>query len=65
MDLAHGGAACYAAMREYGMPERIRTDNGAPFAGGSAWSVEVVAGMDEAWPFANGFSQDTARIRLL
>jgi transposase InsO family protein len=24
---------CEAAMREYGMPSRIRTDNGAPFAG--------------------------------
>jgi hypothetical protein len=26
-------AICEAAMREYGMPARIRTDNGAPFAG--------------------------------
>jgi hypothetical protein len=26
-------AVCDAAMREYGMPKRIRTDNGAPFAG--------------------------------
>jgi hypothetical protein len=26
-------AICDAAMREYGMPARIRTDNGAPFAG--------------------------------
>jgi len=33
MDLAQVNAICTAAMREYGMPERIRTDNGAPFAG--------------------------------
>jgi len=33
MDLAHVGAVCDAAMREYGVPERIRTDNGAPFSG--------------------------------
>lgn len=33
MDLAQVSAVCDAAMREYGMPERIRTDNGAPFAG--------------------------------
>jgi transposase InsO family protein len=26
-------AVCEAVMREYGMPLRIRTDNGAPFAG--------------------------------
>ena len=26
-------AICEAAMREYGVPARIRTDNGAPFAG--------------------------------
>ena len=33
MDLAQVRAVCEAAMREYGMPARIRTDNGAPFAG--------------------------------
>jgi transposase InsO family protein len=33
MDLAHVRAICEAAKREYGMPARIRTDNGAPFAG--------------------------------
>jgi transposase InsO family protein len=33
MDFAQVNAVCDAAMREYGMPERIRTDNGAPFAG--------------------------------
>jgi Integrase core domain len=33
MDLAQVSAVCDAAMREFGMPERIRTDNGAPFAG--------------------------------
>ncbi len=33
MDLAQVSAICDAAMREYGVPERIRTDNGAPFAG--------------------------------
>ncbi|WP_433965957.1 integrase core domain-containing protein [Tunturiibacter gelidiferens] len=26
-------AICEAAIREYGVPARIRTDNGAPFAG--------------------------------
>jgi hypothetical protein len=33
MDFAQVNAVCDAAMREYGMPERIRTDNGTPFAG--------------------------------
>ncbi len=33
MDLAQVSAVCDAAMREFGVPERIRTDNGAPFAG--------------------------------
>ena len=33
MDLAQVSAVCDAAMREYGVPERIRTDNGAPSAG--------------------------------
>ena len=33
MDLSQVRAICDAAMREYGMPSRIRTDNGAPFAG--------------------------------
>lgn len=33
MDLSEVTAVCEAAMREYGMPARIRTDNGAPFAG--------------------------------
>jgi transposase InsO family protein len=33
MDFAQVNAVCDAAMRQYGMPERIRTDNGAPFAG--------------------------------
>ena len=33
MDLAQVSAVCDAAMREFGMPERIRTDNGAPFVG--------------------------------
>jgi transposase InsO family protein len=33
MDLSRVRAICEAAMREYGLPARIRTDNGAPFAG--------------------------------
>ena len=32
MDLKQVVAVCEAAMHEYGMPTRIRTDNGAPFA---------------------------------
>ncbi len=32
MDLSQVVAVCEAAMREYGMPTRIRTDNGTPFA---------------------------------
>jgi transposase InsO family protein len=33
MDLSQVRAICEAAMREHGVPARIRTDNGAPFAG--------------------------------
>src|SRR5580692_5707285 len=32
MDFSQVRAVCEAAMREYGMPSRSRTDNGAPFA---------------------------------
>ena len=32
LDFEHVNAICDAAMREYGLPERIRTDNGVPFA---------------------------------
>jgi Integrase core domain len=32
MDFEHVAAICDAAMREYGLPERIRPDNGSPFA---------------------------------
>jgi len=32
LDFEHVDAICDAAMREYGLPERIRTDNGTPFA---------------------------------
>ena len=50
MDLAQVSAVCNAAMREFGMPERIRTDNGAPFAGvGLLGLSKRFAGMDEAW----------------
>src|SRR5712675_1521527 len=33
IDLSQVRAICEAAMREYGVPARIRTDNGSPFAG--------------------------------
>ena len=33
MDLSQVRAICEAAMREYGLPARIRTDNGAPLLG--------------------------------
>src|ERR1700692_4293448 len=33
MDLSQVRAICEAAMREYGLPPRVRTDNGAPCAG--------------------------------
>jgi hypothetical protein len=33
MDLSQVRAICEAATREHGLPARIRTDNGAPFAG--------------------------------
>jgi transposase len=32
MDFEHVDAICEAAMREFGVPDRIRTDNGTPFA---------------------------------
>ena len=49
MDLSQVRAICEAAMREYGVPARIRTDNGAPFAGtGLTGAVEALARLDEA-----------------
>jgi transposase InsO family protein len=33
MDTTHVRAICESDMREFGVPERIRTDNGAPFSG--------------------------------
>jgi transposase InsO family protein len=43
MDLAQVSAVCDAAMREYGVPERIRTDNGAPFAGTGLLSLSKLS----------------------
>ena len=49
MDLSHVRAICEAAMREYGMPARIRTDNGAPFCRHrAAGAVEAIDRLDEA-----------------
>jgi transposase InsO family protein len=48
MDLSQVRAICEAAMREYGVPARIRTDNGAPFAEtGLLGAVEVLNRLDE------------------
>ncbi|HEY6376838.1 MAG TPA: integrase core domain-containing protein [Edaphobacter sp.] len=45
MDLSQVRAICEAAMREYGMPARIRTGNGAPFAGtGLLWLSKLSLG---------------------
>jgi transposase InsO family protein len=33
MDTPHVMAVCDAAMREFGLPDRIRSDNGSPFSG--------------------------------
>jgi transposase InsO family protein len=42
MDLSQVRAICEAAMREYGLPARIRTDNGAPFAVLWGWFGSIV-----------------------
>jgi len=42
----HVDAVCEAAMREYGMPERIRTDNGCPFA---STSVRGLSRLSVKW----------------
>jgi transposase InsO family protein len=39
----HTNAICEAAMREYGLPERIRTDNGCPFASTSVRGLSRVS----------------------
>lgn len=43
MDLSQMVAVCEAAMHEYGMPTRIRTDNGAPFAGNGLLSLSKLS----------------------
>jgi hypothetical protein len=43
IDLSQVRAICEAAMREYGMPARIRTDNGAPFAGTGLMGLSKLA----------------------
>jgi transposase InsO family protein len=48
IDLSQVRAICEAAMREYGVPARIRTDNGAPFAGTGLMGFETLARLDEA-----------------
>jgi transposase InsO family protein len=49
MDLSQVRAICEAAMREYGVPARIRTDNGAPFAGTGLLGLSKLSlGLDEA-----------------
>ena len=48
MDLSQVRAICEAAVREYGVPARIRTDNGTPFADRATGAVEAVTRVDEA-----------------
>lgn len=36
-DFVHVDAVCDAAMREYGLPQRIRTDNGPPLPASACW----------------------------
>jgi hypothetical protein len=48
MDLSQVLAICEAAMQEYGVPARIRTDNGAPFAGTGYWGCRSLNRLDEA-----------------
>ena len=43
IDLSQVRAICEAAMREYGMPARIRTDNGAPFSGTGLMGLSKLA----------------------
>ncbi len=43
IDLSQVPAICEAAMREYGMPARIRTDNGGPFAGTGLMGLSKLA----------------------
>jgi transposase InsO family protein len=43
MDLAQISAVCDAAMREYGVPVRIRTDIGAPFAGAGSLGLSKLS----------------------
>ena len=48
-DLSQVRAICEAAMLEYGVPARIRTDNGAPFVGtGAPGTIEAFAWLNEA-----------------
>jgi transposase InsO family protein len=42
MDLSQVRAICEAAMREYGVPARIRTDNGSTFAGTVLFSAKLL-----------------------
>ena len=50
MDLSQVRAICEAAMREYGVPARIRTDNGAPFAGTGLLGLSKLSlGWMKAW----------------
>jgi transposase InsO family protein len=43
INLSQVRAICEAAMREYGMPARIRTDNGTPFAGTGLMGLSTLA----------------------
>jgi transposase InsO family protein len=42
MDLSQVRAICEAATREYGVPARIRTDNGAPLPPLSIWTYGLL-----------------------
>jgi transposase-like protein len=48
MDLSQVRAICGASMREYGLPARIRTDNGAVCGHGATGAVEALTRLDEA-----------------
>jgi len=62
MDLSQVRAVCEAAMREYGMPSRIRTDNGASFAGTGLLGLSKLSlGWMKMGSFTNAFSLGVLR----
>ncbi len=54
-DYAHSKPVFEAAFREYGLPEKLRTDNGAPFGSNGESGLTGLSVVDQAGDHARAY----------